>query len=220
MRRFIGTLLVLLAASVGVLAAYGATWAAVTVPFFTGAGAESGPGRQLLLSGRDLAPLGAAMGWVGLAGIAALLATRTWGRRVTGGIVAIAGGCAGVIGVVFGLTEAASGSGGAFVEAALGLDAQPVDVTVSAWWIVAALAGLAMAACGIVAVVDGAAWPRLGARYSRSVAGGAPVTAAATWDALDRGEDPTAGDEPAPGEPGSMGDTDVHRSQDRWEEET
>lgn len=215
MRHFMGTLVVLLIGSLAVLAAYGATWAVATVPIFTGTEVDAGPGRQLPLSGRDIAPLGAAMGWVGLAAIAALLATRTWGRRVVGVIVFVAGASAGVMALTFG-----------FTEVALGLDTEPLDVTVSAWWVLAAVAGLAMAASGIVAVVYGASWPRLGARYSRSVAGEQPVTAAATWDALDRGEDPTLG--PIPGsmgnaadrvaDVGTNSDSDAQSFDDRWED--
>ena len=192
-RRFTLVLVLLLAASAGVLLAYGASWATVAVPVFAG-GVDAGPGRDVVLTGRDLAPLGAAMGWVGLAAVAALLATRTWGRRVTGAIVVVAGGSAGVIAVTFGLTEVASGGSGAFIEAALGTGNQPTDVATSGWWAAAAIAGLVMVACGMAAVIAGPSWPKLGARYSRGTPSGAP-SAAATWDALDRGEDPTV-DEP------------------------
>ncbi len=209
-RRFGVVLVVLGLASLGVLVSYGATWAEALVPVFAGADPTGGPGREVALTGRDLAPLGAAMGWVGLAAIAALLATRTWGRRVTGAVVLVAGGVAGVTSLAFGLTDAATGGGGAFVSAALGVtsDAPAAQVSITAWWAVAALAGLAMLACGLLAVLDGPAWPRLGARYSRDDARSGPPSAAAAWDALDRGEDPTVADEPldsrSPG-PGSMG---------------
>lgn len=209
-RRFAGVLLVLALASLGVLVSYSATWVVALVPVFAGAPEPSAPGREVALAGRDLAPLGAAMGWVGLAAIAALLATRTWGRRVTGAVVLLAGGAAGVTGIAFGLTEAATGGGGAFIAAALGdpADAAASSVSISAWWVLAAVSGLAMLACGMLALVDGPAWPRLGARYSRSDGVRSAPSAASTWDALDRGEDPTLVDEPraSVGEtPGSMG---------------
>jgi len=208
-RRYAVTLLVLAAASIGVIVAYGATWAIATVPVFAGQASAGQPGREIALAGRDLAPLGGAMGWVGLAGVAALLATRTWGRRATGVVVGLAGGVAGVVGLTFGLTDAASGGGGAFVSAALGArtDAVAESVGITAWWVLATASGLAMLACGIAAVVDGPTWPRLGARYSRG-ADSPAASAAATWDALDRGEDPTAVDEPRDPPavpPGSMG---------------
>lgn len=211
--RFAVVIVVLLLGSVGILVAYNATWVVAQVPVFAGTGADAAPGREVALTGRDLVPLGAAMGWVGLAAIAALLATRTWGRRVTGTAVLIAGAVAGVTGVAFAFTEVASGGGGAFVEAALGArtDAVPVSVSVSAWWVIAIVAGLALMACGLLAVTEGPSWPRLGARYSRPSTGAAP-SAAATWDALDRGEDPTAAEE---SDPGSMGDARSHSEEDR-----
>lgn len=220
-RRFVGVLLVLALASLGVLVSYGATWVVALVPVFAGSTAESAPAREIALTGRDLAPLGAAMGWVGLAAIAALLATRTWGRRVTGAVVLVAGGAAGVTGVAFGLTEVASGGGGAFVAAALGDEsaAAATSLSISAWWVLALLSGLAMLACGMLALVDGPAWPRLGARYSRPDSATTAPSAAAAWDALDLGEDPTLVDEPrdpADEAPGSMGNA---RPDTRLEEE-
>ena len=220
-RRFAGVVLVLALASLGVLVSYGATWVVALVPVFAGSAAESAPAREIALTGRDLAPLGAAMGWVGLAAIAALLATRTWGRRVTGAVVLVAGGAAGVTGVAFGLTEVASGGGGTFVAAALGDEsaAAATSVSISAWWVVALLSGLAMLACGMLALVDGPSWPRLGARYSRPDSQATVPSAAAAWDALDRGEDPTLVDEPrdpADEAPGSM---ESARPDNRLEEE-
>lgn len=209
-RRFAGVLLVLALASLGVLVSYGATWVVALIPVFAGSADQSAPAREVALSGRDLAPLGAAMGWVGLAAIAALLATRTWGRRVTGAVVLVAGGAAGVTGVAFALTEVASGGGGTFVAAALGEEsaAAATSVSITAWWVLAVLSGLAMLVCGMLALLDGPAWPRLGARYSRPDSATTTPSAAAAWDALDRGEDPTLLDEPrdlADEDPGSMG---------------
>jgi uncharacterized membrane protein (TIGR02234 family) len=224
MRPFVVVLIVLLAAAALVIVAYGATWATATVPIFAGA-ANAGPGREVALSGRELAPLGAAMGWVGLAAVPGLLATRTWGRRVTGAVVVLAGGCAGVIGVAFALTDLAAGGGGSFVDAALGTSVPPTDVASSAWWVGAVGAGLAMMVCGISAVIFGPAWPRLGARYSRAAEPAGSPSAASAWDALDRGEDPTVqqGSAERGGAPGSMGSSGQQRPDRRtdgtpWEE--
>ena len=216
-QRLALVVVVLLLASLGVLLAYGATWVVAAVPVF--AGSDEGVSREVALTGRDLVPLGAAMGWVGLAAIAALLATRTWGRRVTGAVVLVAGGIAGVTGVAFGFAEAATGGTGAFVEAALRArtDAVPTSVSVSAWWLLAIVSGLAMMVCGLLALLEGPSWPRLGARYSRASTQ-TPASAAATWDALDRGVDPTVLDEPIPADgagPGSMGSTGHHSEEDR-----
>jgi uncharacterized membrane protein (TIGR02234 family) len=210
-RRFAVVLVVMLVASVAILVSYSATWVVVDVPVF--AGTDDSASREIALSGRDLVPLGSAMAWVGLAAIAALLATRTWGRRVTGALVLGAGGVAGVSAVAFAFTEVATGGGGAFVEAALRArtDAIPVVASISPWWIVAIIAGLALMVCGLLALLEGPSWPRLGAKYSRSTVGAAP-SAAATWDALDRGEDPTVADG---SDPGSMGSADPHSEEDR-----
>ena len=219
-RRYAGVLVMLLVSSVGILVSYGATWAVAVVPVFAGEG-ES-PGREVVLAGRDLAPLGGAMGWVGLAAVAALLATRTWGRRVTGAAVLLAGGVAGVTGITFALTEVATGGGGAFIAAALGTQASTTSVSVSAWWIVAVVSGLAVLACGFLALLDGPNWPRLGERYSRPDTHSGQRSAASTWDALDRGEDPTLADEPGDprgSRPGSMEAQDSLGPESRSEEE-
>ena len=50
--------------------------------------------------------------------------------------------------------------------------------------------GVLLAAAGIQVMVLGARWPALGARYEAP--GGPRRTDADVWDALDRGEDPTA----------------------------
>ena len=209
-RRFAGVLLVLALAALGVLVSYSATWVVALVPVFAGSAADAAPAREVALVGRDLVPLGGAMGWVGLAAIAALLATRTWGRRATGAVVLLAGGAAGASALAFGLTEAATGGGGTFVAAALGdaAEAESTSVSITAWWLLAVLSGLAMLVCGLLALLDGPAWPRLGARYSRPETATSAPSAAATWDALDRGEDPSIVDEPRDSAgtiPGSMG---------------
>ena len=193
-RGFLGALVALAVGSVLVVVSFGATWATVTVAALSGATSPADPVSTVALTGRDLAPLGATMGWVGLAAVAALLATRTWGRRVTGALVVVAGGSAGVTALAFALTDAASGSGDAFIEAALGarVDGDVLAVAVTAWWLPAVVGGLLMLVCGILAVAVGPAWPRLSSRYNRAGTGDVPVSAAATWDALDRGEDPTA----------------------------
>ncbi len=156
------------------------------------------------LSGRDLAPLVAGLGLVGLAGVVGLLATRRWGRLAVGAVLALAG-----LGVVAGALPklaapgadrardllADSGRGGA-----LPADAAVAATTVPAWPLLAALGGLLLAAGGLAVLVRGRRWPTMSTRYERPAAGRpAPPTDAALWDALDRGDDPTA-DHPATGE--------------------
>ena len=205
MREYLAALGALVAGAILMLVGYAATWAVATVPVFSG-DASGGPVGEVALSGRDLAPIGFAAGWVALAGAAGLLATRTWGRRVIGAVVALGAATAGATALAFAL------SGSAFIEAALsarsitGVEASAVATT--AWW-VAALAGALLAAvAGLLALLRGPSWPRLSGRYERASggasAGGGTVDSQgpagavggiAAWDALDRGEDPT---DPAP----------------------
>jgi len=190
-REFLGTLAAIAVAAIVIVASYAATWATATVPVFTGQ--DAAPTRDISLTGGQLVPLGTALGWLALAGAAGLLATRTWGRRVVGTVVVLAGGGAGVSALAFGLT------GPAVIDSALasqGLPA-PDSVTRSPWWIVAIIAGLVVLVGGALSVLRGPSWPGLSRRYERrptSIAG--PVGGVAAWDALDRGEDPT--DPPPP----------------------
>lgn len=210
MREYLSALGALVAGSVGVVLAYSMIWATATVAVFSGA--QSSPTAQVELTGRDLVPLGSAGGWLALAGVAGIVATSTWGRRLVGIVVMIAGGCAGVAALTFGLTRSA------FVDAALAARtsgaATASEVAASAWWIPAALAGLLTVVVGLLAAVRGPRWPGLSRRYARgsdgralAVDAGAPVGGIAAWDALDRGEDPTdqAGAPPT----GSMAPDDV-----------
>ena len=199
-REYALTLAVLAIGSVLVLVSYGATWETVQVAVFAGTGPS--PTTTVSLTGRELAPLGAAAGLVGLAGVAGILATRRWGRRIVGAVVALSGGAAGSTALAFGL------AGGAFVEASLaarGLD--PASATTAAstpWWLAGVAGGLAMLVAGLLAIARGAQWPGLSTRYERegstdhrgaqgSDAGTeqGSVGGIAAWDALDRGEDPT-----------------------------
>lgn len=197
MRPFVTSLLCLLAGAVAVIVGYGATWVVATTPVFAGT-SHGQMTTELALSGRDLAPLGSAAGWVALAGVAGLLATRSWGRRVVGAIVALAGGVAGTVALTFALT------GHAFVEATLtarGLSA-PSSVAGTAWWVVGAIGGLVVLAAGAAALVRGPSWPGLSGRYERNHAAAEasvdrPVGGIAAWDAIDRGEDPTDPRSPA-----------------------
>lgn len=197
MREYVATLGALLLGGVVLLVSYAATWAVVTVPVFSG---EAGPENEVMLSGRDIAPIGNAAGWIALAGLAGLLATRTWGRRAVGAVVAVAGGAAGATALAYGLAgDTATSSMPGFLEAALSArslaDVAPTSVSTTAWWLVAIGGALAVMVAGLLALVRGPAWPRLSGRYERSAPAPQPadgeVRGIAAWDALDRGEDPT-----------------------------
>ena len=119
-----------------------------------------------------------------MAGLAALAATRARGRVAVGVLLAAAGGGAVAATVRFLAVGAAPGTGTGWPYAAVG-------------------AGLLLGAGGLLVAARGRRWAAMSARYdapaARAERPGRPEVAA--WDALDRGEDPTAGP-PAPGTPG------------------
>ena len=158
----------------------------------------------LALTGRDLEPLVAALGLVGLAGAVGLLATRRWGRLAVGAVLAVAGL---VIAVSSVPRVSAPGTGDArdlLADAGRGgavpADAAVTGTAVPAWPLVAALGGVLLLAGGLAAVLRSRRWPTMSARYEKPAsqptaqptAQPAAPTDAALWDALDSGHDPTA----------------------------
>ena len=187
-RQLRAAVLLCLVGAAVVLLATGRAWTQVEVP--------AGPladARTVAVTGADLAPGVRALALVGLAGVVALLATRTTGRLVVGLLLTVAG--AGVVAAVL----AADLTAGSLREAGVPGAAVPVGAT--AWPVLAALGGGLVAAGGLLAVLRGRSWPAMGARYEAPAAPApapaAPVQAApvpperALWEALDRGEDPT-----------------------------
>jgi hypothetical protein len=140
-------------------------------------------------TGGDLLPWLPALALVGLAGAGAVLATRGAARRLLGGLLLLVG-----LGIA---------AGGAYAAVAVergtaGIAGPLLSVT----------GGLSLAGGGLLTALRGHRWPGLGARYQSPHRAGAPapgghdtpaarrVAGRATseaWDALDRGEDPTAG---------------------------
>ncbi|GAA1691799.1 Trp biosynthesis-associated membrane protein [Fodinicola feengrottensis] len=136
------------------------------------------------IAGGAVAPISAALALVALAGTLALLALKRIGRTIVGAFLALCG-----LGI---LADA--------VAAVAGPDLRPttasMSVTVTVWWVFLALLG------GFLVLVSGV-WVALYARrwtasqrYELGSDGKARVAAggsndAETWDALDRGEDPT-----------------------------
>ena len=137
------------------------------------------------VKGREVAPWVPAMGFVGLAGAAALLATKRFGRLAVG-VLLILAGVAAVIGGVVGL-RAKSDAPGQRVEVAT----FPPSLALAA--------GVLLAAAGLVVVARFRLWQAksagLGSRYDSPAKARAktasPNDPAALWDAIDRGEDPT-----------------------------
>jgi len=122
-------------------------------------------------TGGDLVPWATALEIVSLAGAGALVATRRLGRRLVGGLL-----------VVTGLGTAAGGGYG------IG------GATDLVWPILTLVCGLLVAGAGALAVRFGAGWPVMSSRYERPARRQVNTDdSASVWDALDRGEDPTAG---------------------------
>ncbi|MEV4708246.1 Trp biosynthesis-associated membrane protein [Actinoplanes sp. NPDC049316] len=133
-------------------------------------------------TGTEVAPWVLALALVALAGGGALLATRGAVRRVLGALLALAG-----LGVVAGA-----------ITGRAGLDVGAAGAGGTVWPVACVAGGLLVLAGGWSALRHGHEWPGMGARYERrpQEAPAAPedqrVDTRAAWDALDRGDDPTA----------------------------
>lgn len=179
----------------------GRTWATVTGH----GGTALAPALQHL-TGRSLSGVVPALGWAGLAGIAALLATRGWARTAVGVLLT-------ALGVVIAVAAPAAVRAG-HVRAVAGDTsnlttlAGRLAVHVNGWWVVALAGGVLLAAAGLLTVVRGRRWPGMSARYERpgTVAPPAGDDPASLWRSLDHGHDPTAGDPAGAAEP-AAGDT-------------
>jgi uncharacterized membrane protein (TIGR02234 family) len=175
-----------------ILVCVGRVWTTAEVP--AGPLADAG---TLTSTGAELLPGVRALGLVGLAGVVALAATRRVGRALVG-LVLLATGVGVVLTVlVEDLTTAARRLDGLTDD---------VPVTLSSGWSWATAAGgLLLAVAGLLTLVRGTTWAALGQRYeaptSTATAASPPEpTERSLWEALDRGEDPTASleDHPAP----------------------
>ena len=156
--------------------------------------------QKVSATGGDLSGAVSALGLAGIAGALALLATARWGRVLVG-LLMVASGA----GVAVGALDARSVSHAAKVlgttAGTKGVGTSVTAVSMSPWPYVAVAAGLIVAAAGLVAVVRGQSWPGLSSRYDAPAARQRQAAATARahaetpkglWDALDRGEDPTA----------------------------
>ncbi|MEW9531456.1 Trp biosynthesis-associated membrane protein [Microbispora sp. NPDC049125] len=195
------------AAAAGVtLLAAGRTWATVRFPAHTGPiGAGTVP-----LSGTDLVASLTPAVLAALAAAAAVLAASGAARRLIGVVISLCGAVA-LAGAWNGTRpEAITGTAHEHVTTAMISTGGAAAAQSVAWaWPVAAMAGaLVLVIAGVVAAVAGGRWPGMSSRYDRPARGsrtgmgpgrreGAPVTGErALWDALDEGDDPTAGPRP------------------------
>ena len=147
------------------------------------------------VAGTEVAGAAQALSLVGFAGVIAIAATKRRGRVLVGALVALAGALviadvADLIARGLGHKLATSGCHGLCVISAEQYDAGPSWT----WPVLTLLGGLAMAAGGTLVAVRGRRWAALSSSYQvPSARETAPEpTDKGTWDALDRGHDPTA----------------------------
>ncbi|REF34762.1 Trp biosynthesis-associated membrane protein [Thermasporomyces composti] len=178
--------LAILVGAVAVLLAVSQTWvtAAWTAPDY--------PRVWVRLDGGDASPVARACGYVALAGVVALVATRRTGRRIVGALLALAGlGVVVACGFFWWLGDVVADSAltHAAGESTLGVVAS--DITTTGWPLLAVAGGVLITGAGVWATARGPQWPALGLRYE------APTTRRHAdddpWTALDKGEDPTLG---------------------------
>jgi uncharacterized membrane protein (TIGR02234 family) len=184
------------------------------------------PVGSVTVTGQQLLPGAAAMAIAALACLAAVLATRSWARRLAGlalaglgagiAVVSLTGvSAAAVRAAEFGSAGPASGTGsaagsvtagsGGTVSTAVGTGL-PGHVLIGGLpWRGALLAGAAaIIMAGLLVTWRARRLPVLSGRFDRAGASPArpglgdrkPRSAAALWDSLSRGEDPTTGNTP------------------------
>jgi hypothetical protein len=144
------------------------------------------------LKGSALVPSAVPLALVGVAGLVAAAAA---GRMARGALRT--GAAVLVVLAGLGLTYLALHAAADLPRALAGVEAtrqssatEAVDPNPLRW--LAGIAGVAVAAAGAVALIVGRGWPGLAARYERDPAApGRPSAPASTWDAIERGDDPT-----------------------------
>ena len=174
---------VLLAGAVLCLVATGMSW---------GAAQRADLARtEVQVTGGDLLALGRAVALLGLAAVIAVHASRRWGRRLVGGLLAAAGGV--VAGQAYVIMRDLPDQVLQHLDGTAGTADFASVTTASDGPLVMAVGGLGVAVAGSALAVFGPRWPSMGTRYERP-AGSRPASRSserAAWDALDRGEDPT-----------------------------
>ncbi|GAA1514923.1 TIGR02234 family membrane protein [Sphaerisporangium rubeum] len=192
------------AGAAAALIAGGRTWA--TVQFHGAPAVRAAP---VEVTGNDLVPALGPLALAAFAAVVAVLATRGVWRAIVGVVIALCGAAVAVTalrGVSTGQVVAVARER---VTLAAG-DQAAVTATWS-WPALAALGGAVLAAAGLTAVLRGRHWPGMSTRYDRPT-GTTPSTEASRsatprdadrgmWEALDRGEDPTAESEAADRKP-------------------
>lgn len=174
---------VLLAGAVLCLVASGMSW---------GAAQRADLARtEVEVTGGDLLAFGRAVGLLGLAAVVAVHATRRWGRRLVGTVLAGAGGILAV--QAYRIMRDLPDRVLEHLEGATGSADFTGATSVAGGSLVMVVGGVGVALAGSALAVFGPGWPSMGTRYERTAGAGraSPSGERAAWDSLDRGEDPT-----------------------------
>jgi hypothetical protein len=171
---FAGGLLILLAS--------GRQWAHTSVR-----GVEGGAAVALSVTGHQVASSLPALGIALLALSFAIVAASGVMRRLVGVVIVIVSGTA--VGVSI---AARSDVSAALERREVGAQGIVVHATANGWWLVATIGGLLAVAAGVMTVIRANRWSAMGERYDAPQSKPAADPAAGAWEALDRGEDPTA----------------------------
>jgi uncharacterized membrane protein (TIGR02234 family) len=176
----------------------GALSVCVSRPWVTATATVKGlPVISASVDGADVAPLAGALGFVLLAAVGAVIATRGWVRRGLGVLIMLAAAAVVVAAVHPGDTRGA-------IEQALsakGWSGGPYDAGTSAWRWLAAAAGLGCLLTGMLTARYGGSWASMGARYDApgrdadapAIETQGTPTETDLWRSIDSGRDPTQG---------------------------
>jgi uncharacterized membrane protein (TIGR02234 family) len=190
-----------LACAVAALAAAGLVVLAAGRPWVTASPRDVPGVHEVSAAGSQAAPAASALALAAAAAAVALLVTGRFGRRLAALVLALGG--AGVVAAAVAVLVAPADAVTAAVTTATGRAGGPVpDAAVTAWVAVALAAGLVLLAAGSFALLRARAWPSPARRFDTSgpaarsgtgpAPGSGPSDDVGAWDALSRGEDPTA----------------------------
>lgn len=178
-----GLLVVIVSCAVAgalILLASGRTWGS-TVQI-----AETGRRVPAHVSGTGAEPALPALGIALLVLVGAVLAARSWVRRIVGALVVMTGGATVAIAVA-----SRSDVADELRSRAFGVAHVTVHSATSGWAVLTLIAGVVAVAAGAMTLIVGPRWPALGSRYDAPTPHRSADEESSNWAALDRGEDPT-----------------------------
>jgi len=179
------------------------------------------PAQDIPITGQQLVPLASALALAGLACLAAVIATRSWARRVAGGLLVVLGAGAAVAagagasastvlataradaaaGAFGGSTTSGASPGGAAHGIVIAGSAGQAVMTGASWRAAAVCGAVAIVLAGLATIWRGVRWPVMSARFDRpgpqpghQQRRARPADSATMWESLNRDVDPTVHD--------------------------